>query len=424
MERLAQFQRHIVPNKASQRFDEDNFAHLQLAPPDPILGLSAAYNTDKFSKKVNLGVGAYRTDAGKPYVFKAVKKAEQEIVNDPAMNKEYAPIDGVPALIPAARNLMFGAGSAAVRENRIVSSQTISGTGSLRVLADFLFKYRKANFYLPAPTWGNHLQVFKASGFNVKEYTYYNPRTKGLDFEGMINSLNNVEPGSIVLLHVCAHNPTGVDPTPDQWVQIAAVLKKRDLFPFFDSAYQGFASGDLEKDAFSVRHFIEQGFQMVVSQSFAKNMGLYGERCGLGHIVCRSADTAKKAQSQLKMIVRAMYSSPPIHGARIAAKILNSQSNFNEWAAELKEVSERIIQMRFALKKELIALGTPGNWDHITNQIGMFSYTGMNAKQCEHLIKKWHIYLVKNGRISMAGVNSGNVRYIAEAMKDAITNAN
>lgn len=325
-------------------------------------------------------MGAYRTNEGKPYVFNVVKKAEREIVNNPTMNKEYAPIDGVPSLLPAARNLMFGEDSVAVKEKRIVSSQTISGTGSLRVLSDFLHRYRPGTIYVPNPTWGNHHQVFKASGFAVKEYKYYNPATKGLDFAGMIASLENCERGSIVLLHVCAHNPTGVDPTALQWTMIAARMKARDLFPFFDSAYQGFASGSLEQDAFSIRYFTEHGFQLVAAQSFAKNMGLYGERTGCSHIVCKSTETAVKVQSQLKNLIRAMYSSPPIHGARIAANILNSKANFEEWQAELKEVSLRIIKMRSALKEELIALETPGKWDHITSQIGMFSYTGLNAK--------------------------------------------
>ena len=217
------------------------------------------------------------------------------------------------------------------------------------------------------PTWGNHNQMFAFMGFDVREYAYYDPKTKGLDFDGMIRDLSNAQPGSIVLLHACAHNPTGVDPTPEQWKHIAEVVRKNNLFTFFDSAYQGFASGDLMKDGYALRYFLDQGFQMVVAQSFAKTMGLYGERTGAVHVVCQDKPTAEKVLSQLKIVVRCNYSSPPIHGARIAGRILSNPSYYNEWMSELKAVTERMNSMRALLKDQLVKVGAKGTWDHVTN---------------------------------------------------------
>jgi len=254
----------------------------------------------------------------------------------------------------------------------------------------------------------------------VHEYPYYNPKTLSFDCEGMLKGLSQATPGSVVLLHVCAHNPTGVDPTPDQWRQIAKVMKERGLIPFMDSAYQGFASGDLEKDALSIRIFLEMGFQMIVAQSFAKNMGLYGERCGALHFVCTSKDVAARVLSQTKIVIRANYSNPPLHPALLGARVLGNKQYFEDWKKELTQVANRILLMRRLLRDELLRLKAPGNWDHITNQIGMFSYTGLTPEQCDIIIKKYHIYLLRNGRISMTGITSKNVAYLARAMKDAI----
>jgi len=272
--------------------------------------------------------------------------------------------------------------------------------------------------------------MVERAGLKSVEYVYYNPQTKAVDIKGMISSLEKAEPGSVVLLHACAHNPTGVDPTQEDWKQICEVMKKNSLFPFFDSAYQGFASGDLDKDAWAIRYFIDQGFQMFVAQSFAKNMGLYGERIGAFHIVCASKDTKEKVLSQIKPIVRQNYSNPPLHGARIADRILNNPANFEAWKKELKDVANRIIEMRTVLRKRLESLKTPGTnrnnlgtWSHITSQIGMFSYTGLNEKQCDILVKKYHVYLLRSGRISMAGINSKNVGYLAESIKACIEEA-
>ena len=400
------------------------FGHLELAPPDPILGTAIAYKNDPSPDKVNLGIGAYRTDEGVPYVFQSVREAERRILEDPALNKEYLGIDGLPDFNRLARELVFGANSAAVTENRIVTTQALSGTGSLRVGAEFLHTYLNSSIvYFSKPTWGNHLSIFKKANFEVREYPYWKAETRGFHFEGMLGCLREAPEGAVVVLHACAHNPTGVDPTPEQWEAIGDVIAEKKLVPYFDSAYQGFASGDLDRDAFSIRRFVERGFQIVLSQSFAKNMGLYGERIGALHFVCADSDTAARVLSQVKMVIRPMYSNPPLHGALVAARILGDPALRQSWQTELTEVSNRIISMRQSLRDELQTLGVAGDWSHITNQIGMFSYTGLTVAQCEKMIGTWHCYMLKNGRISMAGINTKNVRYVANAIKDCIETA-
>jgi len=405
---------------SSQNF----FPNIQLAPPDPILGTAIAYRNDPSPNKVNLGVGAYRTDEGKTLIFNSVREAERRMLEDPNMNKEYLPIDGLDSFCKLSRELIFGSDSPAVAENRIATLQALSGTGSLRVGAEFLKKHMGASvIYFSKPTWGNHLKIFEMAGYELREFPYWKQETKGFDFEGMLGALEQAPEGAVVMLHACAHNPTGVDPTPDQWDQIAEVISRKNLFPYFDSAYQGFATGNLEADAGSIRRFVNKGFQMAVSQSYAKNCGLYGERIGALHFVCSDEDTAKKVLSQVKLVVRPMYSNPPMHGAHIVSRILSDPSLKESWQTELTAVSQRIIDMRRRLVEELSKLGTPGDWSHITNQIGMFSYTGLTPPQCENMINKWHCYMLKNGRISMSGINSANVAYVAQAIKDSVENA-
>lgn len=324
---------------------------------------------------MNLGVGAYRTDEGLPYIFKTVRKVEEEMLADPKLNKEYLPISGDPDFRTCAQRLLMGK-----NDERMTTVQSISGTGALRLGAAFLRKFCPARVYLPNPTWGNHPTIFEDAQLETVKYPYYEPKTRLLNFEGMISSLNTAEPGAIILLHVCAHNPTGVDLNQEQWKEVAKVMKERSLFPFFDNAYQGYATGDLDKDAYAVRLFADLGFQFVVAQSFAKNMGLYAERIGAIHIMSSSKEEAARVLSQVNIIVRRMYSNPPVHGARIVARILGSKANFDAWYDELKEVSGRIIKMRALLRSELEALETPGTWEHITKQIGMFSFTGLTRK--------------------------------------------
>mmetsp|Transcript_35156 Transcript_35156/g.74810 ORF Transcript_35156/g.74810 Transcript_35156/m.74810 type:complete len:411 (-) Transcript_35156:61-1293(-) len=401
------------------------FSDIKMAPVDPILGTSLAYQADEDPRKVNLGVGAYRTEQGKPYVLDVVKKAEEEILKETGttINKEYSTIDGPADLKGMTQKLAFG-DAEAVTSNRIASVQALSGTGALRVCGEFITSFLPAEaheIWISSPTWGNHLTIFKKAGLTVKEYPYYKPETRGFDFEGMIKALTDVAtPGSMVLLHACAHNPTGVDPTEEQWREIAAIMKEKRLVPLLDSAYQGYASGSLDKDAFATRLFVNMGFEMFMCQSFAKNLGLYGERMGMLHVVCSNEIEAKTVLSQLKMVIRPMYSSPPIHGALLVKKILGNPEYFAAWKQELAEMAERILEVRSLLRKGLETKGTPGSWNHITDQIGMFSFTGLTPPQCQRLITEHHIYLLTSGRISLAGLNKGNIQYMVDCVDEVV----
>lgn len=395
---------------------------MKQAPADPILGLTTGFKNDKNPKKVNLGVGAYRDNDGKPYVFPVVRKAEKMIVDDLSLDKEYAPIDGLADFNKGSRGVLFGFDHADVNSGRVASAQTLSGTGALRVVGEFLKKFRQAPLYMSKPTWGNHNAVFAAAGLVVHEYRYYKPDTRGLDIEGMIEDLSKAQAGSAVLLHTCAHNPTGVDPTEEQWHRIAEVCAKNSLFPFFDTAYQGFTSGSLDKDAYGLRYFIAKGFQMVICQSFAKTMGLYGERTGALHVVCNDKADAERVLSQIKILIRTNYSSPPKHGARIASAILNNVELRNQWLGELVAVTDRINDMRKALRSAIEKVGVKGDWSHITTQIGMFSFTGLTVKQSEAMVSKHSVYMTKNGRISICGLTTKNVDYVASAIKDVVEN--
>ncbi|KAL9025947.1 MAG: hypothetical protein Q9196_005313, partial [Gyalolechia fulgens] len=380
-------------------------------------GITEAYKADSFSEKINLGVGAYRDDKGKPYVLPSVKAAERKVVES-GLDKEYAGITGVPSFTKAAAVLAYSSGSPAIKEDRVAITQSISGTGALRIGGEFLARFYpgEKKIYIPTPSWANHTPVFKDSGLQVEKYRYYNKDTIGLDFDGMVADLKAAPEGSIILLHACAHNPTGIDPSEAQWKQISEAVKEKKHYPFFDMAYQGFASGDTDRDAFPVRHFIREGHALCLAQSFAKNMGLYGERVGAFSIVCESAEEKKRIDSQIKILVRPLYSNPPIHGARIASEILNDPSLNTQWLGEVKGMADRIIKMRALLKQNLEELGSKHDWSHITSQIGMFAYTGLTPTQMDQLSKENSVYATKDGRISVAGITSGNVKRLAESI--------
>ncbi|KAL3363170.1 hypothetical protein AABB24_012460 [Solanum stoloniferum] len=400
------------------------FAHVVHAPEDPILGVTVAYNKDSSPVKVNLGVGAYRTEEGKPLVLNVVRRAEQMLVNDTSRVKEYLSITGLADFNKLSAKLIFGADSPAIKENRVTTVQCLSGTGSLRVGSEFLARhYHEHTIYIPQPTWGNHPKIFTLAGLSVKYYRYYDPATRGLDFQGLLDDLTAAPSGAIVLLHACAHNPTGVDPTIDQWEKIRKLMRSKGLLPFFDSAYQGFASGNLDADAQSVRMFVADGGECLAAQSYAKNMGLYGERVGALSIVCKDSNVASKVESQLKMVIRPMYSNPPIHGASSVATILKDRQMYDEWTVELKAMAERIISMRQQLYDAMQARGTPGDWSHIIKQIGMFTFTGLNVEQVSFMTREYHIYMTSDGRISMAGLSSRTVPHLADAMHAAVTRA-
>jgi aspartate aminotransferase len=396
--------------------------HVKMGPPDPILGVAEAYKKDPSDKKINVGVGAYRTDEGKPWILPSVQEAQKRIV-DKNFDMEYAPITGVPEFVDQAVALAYGADSDAVKSKRVAALQSISGTGALRLASAFISMHakdgKKPKAFFPNPTWGNHFPIFEHAGLQTGTYRYWDKKTLGLDLQGMIADIKSAPAGSVICLHSCAHNPTGVDPNLDQWKQISTACKEKGHFVLFDNAYQGFASGDPDKDIKAVRLFISEGHNVGLCQSFAKNFGLYGQRVGAFSILCENADEAARVLSQLKIVARAIYSNPPVHGARVVSIILSDPVLRSKWREEIKEMSGRIIKMREVLKQNLKEAGSTKNWDHITDQIGMFSYTGLTPEQCDFLTAKHHVYLTRNGRISMAGVTSKNVKRLAQAMHEA-----
>lgn len=399
------------------------FACVESAPPVEIFALNKAYKEDTFADKVDLGIGAYRTDEGKPWVLPVVRKTEKAMAEDDTLNHEYLGQLGLEPFSKAASKMLLGEANPAFKEEKVLGVQTLSGTGALRLGADFLSHCVKStDFYMSAPTWPNHRKVFMDAGFkNCHTYRYWNAAERNLDFKGMKEDLENAPENSVIILHACAHNPTGVDPTQEQWKELADLLERKNLMPFFDCAYQGFATGDLEKDSWAVRYFLSRGFEIVCAQSFAKNFGLYNERAGNLTMVVKDPSVLTNCRAQITLLVRGNYSNPPAHGARIVSKVLNDPALFSEWQGHIKEMSGRIIKMRAALKAKLDELGTPGNWDHIVSQIGMFSYTGLNPNQVKFLVEKRHIYLPKDARISICGLNSKNIEYVAKAIHEAVT---
>ncbi|KAI8613225.1 pyridoxal phosphate-dependent transferase [Chytriomyces sp. MP71] len=396
------------------------WAKVPQGPPDPILGVTEAFRADKNPKKINLGVGAYRDDNNKPYVLECVKKAEK-IIYTAAQDKEYLGITGLAAYNQLAAELAYGENSAALKEGRVVTAQSLSGTGALRIGGEFLARWYNGQggkkIYLPTPSWGNHGNIFRDSKLEVGNYRYYDKKNIGLDFAGMKEDLVNLPNESIVILHACAHNPTGVDPTEAQWRELSDIFKKKGHVAFFDMAYQGFASGDPSKDAFAVRHFVDEGHKILMSQSFSKNLGLYGERVGLFSIVVADTEEAKRVDSQIKILVRPMYSNPPLSGPRIVKEVLGNPELKAEWHGEVKAMADRIISMRAELRNHLEkTYGSKKNWSHITSQIGMFAFTGLSPEQVARLKSEFSVYLTNDGRISIAGITSGNVKYLAEAI--------
>eukprot|EP01117_Protostelium_nocturnum_P014169 TRINITY_DN535_c0_g1_i1.p1 TRINITY_DN535_c0_g1~~TRINITY_DN535_c0_g1_i1.p1 ORF type:complete len:437 (-),score=169.43 TRINITY_DN535_c0_g1_i1:142-1356(-) len=399
------------------------FQDIPEAPADPILGLNQQFLADNAPNKINLGVGAYRTEEGKPLILNCIKKAEEIVDNSGKFNHEYLPIDGPTEFCNASQRVLFG-DTVDSHGKKFVTVQALSGTGALRVGMEFIKKFfpQGTTVYISDPTWPNHRNICNAVGLAWKSYRYYSRESNGLDFKGLMEDIKGAPDRSIILLHVCAHNPTGMDPTPSQWNEIADLLHQKNHVPFFDCAYQGFASGDLDKDAEPLKMFVRRGFECLVAQSFAKNFGLYGERIGTLTVVSSSEAVTKPVRSQLKGIIRANYSSPPGHGAYVTQVVLTTPALLEEWKVELKGMAGRIHDMREKLSKALEERGI--NWPHVMQQIGMFSYTGLNPKQVEVLIQKHHIYLTADGRISLAGLSTKTVPVLADAIQDALRQSN
>ncbi|WDM67489.1 aromatic amino acid transaminase [Xanthomonas cucurbitae] len=391
------------------------FANVEQVPGDPILGLTEAYNADSRPNKVNLGVGIYYDENGRIPLLRAVHRIEQQLAQE-AKPRGYLPIDGLAAYDKATQELLFGAESALVASGRVATSQTVGGSGALRVGADLLKKLLPtATIAISNPSWENHRAVFGAAGFEVVDYTYFDAASHGLNFDGMLADLAKLEPGTVVLLHACCHNPTGADLTREQWKQVAGLLKERNLFPFVDIAYQGFDKG-IEADAYAVRLLAAEGIDSyVVASSYSKSFSLYGERVGALSVVSATAAEAKAVQSQVKRIIRTIYSSPSTHGAALVAGVLTSPELRDVWEQELTEMRERIHALRAGLVEKLATLGAP-EFEFIQRQAGMFSYSGLTRTQVDRLRDEFAIYAVGTGRICVAALSQRNLDYVAQAI--------
>ena len=391
------------------------FASVQLAPKDPIFGLTEAYTADQRPGKVNLGVGVYYTDDGKVPLLKAVLAAEQEVVAKQSP-RAYIPIEGPNPYNSAVQNLLFGANSPLIQEGRVVTAECLGGTGALRVGGDFVKRLdTNAPAAISAPSWENHRGIFESAGYQVLEYSYFDPKTRGVDFEGMVKSLESFPAKTLVILHACCHNPTGADLTPDQWKKIISICQTRQLIPFLDIAYQGFATG-IEEDGAAVQLFADSGMSFFVSSSFSKSFSLYGERVGALSIVTQSKEESARVLSQLKRVIRTNYSNPPTHGAAIVAMVLNSPKLRQMWEDELAEMRERIKAMRHGLNKKLAAAGAQQDFSFIETQRGMFSYSGLTAGQVANLQEQDGIYALSTGRICVAALNTKNLDRVAQAI--------
>ena len=392
------------------------FSSVELVPGDPILGLTEAFNADSRTTKVNLGVGIYYDEQGRIPLLKAVQQVEQSLAAA-ARPRGYLPIDGLPAYTQATRELLFGKESELVAAGRVATTQTIGGSGALRVGADLLKKLLPhATVAISNPSWENHRAVFGAAGFDIVDYTYFDAATHGLDFAGMLADLGRLEPGTVVLLHACCHNPTGADLTVAQWKQVAALMKDRGLFPFIDMAYQGFDKG-ITEDGAAVRIVAEAGIDsFIVANSYSKSFSLYGERVGALSVVGPDANATRAVQSQVKRIIRTIYSSPSTHGAALVAGVLASSELRALWESELGAMRTRIHALRAGLVEKLAALGAP-EFAFIQQQAGMFSYSGLGKAQVDRLRDEFGIYAVGTGRICVAALNQQNLAYVAEAVR-------
>ncbi|XP_063724803.1 aspartate aminotransferase, cytoplasmic-like [Symsagittifera roscoffensis] len=399
------------------------FDGVEAAPPVKVFQLTADFKACTGPNKVNLGVGAYQTNEGKPYVLKVVKEAEQRISKDFTLTHEYLPIDGLAAFTDASTAVMFGKESPLVVNRKYIAVQCLGGTGALRLCSEFMFQCLKRSVaYVSKPTWPNHNAILKTAGItDVRSYRYWDPNTKSVDFQGMVEDLKGVPEYAVIFLHAVAHNPTGMDLSTEQWQEILDILIKRNATIVMDTAYQGFASGDLDKDAASVRMLADKGVEFFVCQSMSKNFGLYNERVGNMIAVIHNADKVEAVRSQLKRIVRANWSNPPSHGALVVATILNDETLAQQWRLELMEMAGRIKDMRQLLYEKLQVHQI--TWPHVINQTGMFSFTGLNPAQVKFLRDEYDVFLMEDGRVNMCAFTTSNAQYIADAIAAAVNKA-
>ena len=385
------------------------------APADPILGLTEAFNADPRPTKVNLGVGVYQDASGKLPLLDCVRQVEADLGAHP-QPRGYLPIDGLAPYKKAVAGLVLGESSPPYTDGRVVMVQTLSGTGALKIGADFLHEISPAGTVLvSAPSWENHRALFTRAGLQMGEYRYYEAANRAIDVDGMLADLRAAEPGTVVVLHPCCHNPTGYDLQPEQWDAVLEVCRERELVPFVDMAYQGFSRG-VQEDGHAARLFAESGLTVFVSVSFSKTFSLYGERVGALAVVCADADEAKRVLSRLKIVVRTNYSNPPTHGARVVTTVLEDPALRALWETELGVMRDRIRAMRVALVDRLQAAGVTDDVGYITRQAGMFSYSGLAKDQMVRLREEFGVYGTDKGRICVAALNDGNLDYVAGAV--------
>ncbi|VGO17619.1 Aspartate aminotransferase [Pontiella desulfatans] len=392
---------------------------IDAAPADAILGLTEAFKSDSNPKKVNLGVGVFKDDQGTTPILKCIKAAEKKLVETES-TKGYLPISGSPAYAANVQKLLFGADSEVIASGRAATIHSPGGTGALRVGADLLKKFRPdATLWVSTPTWANHKGIFTAAGFGIGDYPYYDPQTKGVDFEGMLAALENVPAGDIVLMHVCCHNPTGVDLVGGQWDQVVEVAKAKGWMPFLDFAYQGFGDG-VEEDRAAVEKFAAAGIDFFVASSFSKNLGLYNERTGALTVVSPTAAESAVAMSHIKTTIRVNYSNPPAHGGLAASMVLDDSALYDQWIGEVAEMRDRIRNMRALLVDGLVARGVGQDFSFIKEQRGMFSFSGLSNEVVAWLKENKAIYIVGGGRINVAGLTTANIGYVCDAIAEAL----
>lgn len=395
------------------------FEHVEKAPADPILGLNEAFKNETSPNKINLGVGVYKNENGDTPILECVKKAEK-IILEREKTKSYLSIQGSDEYANIVKELIFGKENPVLTANRAATVQSLGGTGALRIAADFIHKFLpKAKVWLSDPTWENHKQIFNYSGIETVFYPYYNAKTKWLCFDGLVEALLKVPSTDVVLFHACCHNPTGVDISKEQWETVAKIVSARGFLVLFDFAYQGLGNG-LDKDAFAIRLFADRIKNFMVSNSFSKNFGLYNERVGALTVVTENSDIAETILSQLKICIRANYSNPPAHGSSIITTIMSDPELNKLWLAELTEMRGRIQNYRQKLVNALKEKGVKQNFDFIMKQRGMFSYTGLTPEQVNTLREKYALYMVNNGRINLAGINSKNIDKIAQFISEVL----
>lgn len=391
------------------------FEKITAAPADPILGLADIFRVDSRPDKINLGIGVYKDETGKTPVLNSVKKAEQYLLENET-TKNYLGIEGIPEFARCTQELLFGKQSPIITDKRARTAQTPGGTGALRVAADFIANQTSAKrIWISDPSWPNHQNVFGAVGLEVLEYDYYDAAQHALDFNGLLKSLEKVQAGDVVLFHGCCHNPTGIDPTPEQWATLAELSIAKGWLPLFDFAYQGFAKG-LEEDAIGLRIFAAKHQELIVASSYSKNFGLYNERVGACTVVATDAETAERAFSQVKAAIRANYSNPPSHGAAVVATILGNDALRALWEQELTDMRQRIHLMRQLFVKTLQEKGAKQDFNFIINQNGMFSFSGLTKEQVLRLRDEFGIYAVNSGRVNVAGMTPDNMVPLCEAI--------